>query len=78
VGDAVLDRVAAEPGAAAGREQRIARIAALLVEPGPEHGDGAAGEWGDPVFAALAVAGNVRAGTEVDVGTGQAGQFRDP
>ena len=51
----MLDRVVAEPCAAAGREQRIARITALLVEPCPEHGNGAAGEWGDPVFAALAV-----------------------
>jgi hypothetical protein len=34
VGKAVLDRVAAQLAAAAGREQRIVGIAVLLVEPG--------------------------------------------
>src|SRR5262249_10557650 len=37
--------------------------------------DGAGGEWGDPVFAALAVAGDVRPGAEVDVADGEPGEL---
>ena len=42
-------------------------LAAAFGEPGAQHGDGAGGERGDPLLAALAVAGDVRAGAEVDV-----------
>ena len=78
VGDAVLDRVAAERPAPTGREQRVGGLPALLVEPGAQDRDGGRGERGDPVFAALAVAGDVRAGAEVHVGAGELGQLGDP
>src|SRR5271169_2237354 len=38
-------------------------------------GGGAGGQRGDPVFSALAVAGDVGAGTEVDVAAGQGGEL---
>ena len=78
VGDAVLDRVAAELAAAAGREQRLVRVGALSVEPVTQDGDGDRGERGDPVLAALAVTGDVRARAEVQVGAGEPDQFGDP
>jgi hypothetical protein len=53
VRDAVLDGVAAQWSTATGGEQRIAGLAVVLVEPVPEDGDRAAGEWGDPVLAAF-------------------------
>jgi hypothetical protein len=64
VGDAVLDRVAAERPAPASREQRVGGFTVLLVEPVAQDGDGGRGERGDPVLAALAVAGDVRAGAK--------------
>ena len=48
-----LEPVAAEPPAADGREQRIARVAVALVEPDAQHGGGGPGERRDPLFSAL-------------------------
>jgi hypothetical protein len=53
-------------------------MAGLLIEPVPQDRDGGRGERGDPVFAAFAVAGHVRAGAQVQVGAGETGQFGDP
>ena len=78
VGEAVFDRVAAEQRAAAGRKQRIGVLTGLVVEPAAKHGDGAGSERGDPVFASFAVAGDVGADAEVDVGAGERGEFGDP
>ena len=65
-------------GAAAGREQRRAGGAVVFAEPVAQDGDGGAGERGDPVLAAFAVAGDVRARAEVHVGAGEPDQFGDP
>src|SRR3954451_7723788 len=78
VGEAMLDRVAAERGAATGREQRGVWAGVLLVEPVLQGGGGAAGERGDPVLAAFAMAGDVRAGAEVQVVAGEPNQLGDP
>ena len=51
---------------------------AELGEPGPQHLDGLAGQRCCPVFAALAVAADVRAGAEVRVLAGEAGELRYP
>jgi hypothetical protein len=76
-GDAVLDRVAAEPLAAAAGEQRRVRVGDVFGEPGSEDVCGLGGERGDAVLAALAVAGDVCADAEMDVGDRQAGEFGD-
>ncbi len=70
--------VAGEPAAGLGGEQRANGVGAELGEPGPHDLDGLGGERGGPVLAALAVAADVRAGPEVDVLAGQAGEFRYP
>ena len=75
LGDEPLDGVAGEPAAGLGGEQRAVRAGAELGEPGPEHLDGLAGERGCPVFAALAVAADVRAGAQVGVLAGEAGEL---
>jgi hypothetical protein len=74
----LLQRVVAERPAAAGGEQRVAWFSAAFGEPGPQRGDGAGGERGDPVFAAFAVAGGVGTVAEVNVADGQAGEFGGP
>jgi hypothetical protein len=48
----------------------------VFGEPFADDGDGGLGQRGDPVFAAFAVAGDVGAGAEVQVGAGQGGEFR--
>ncbi len=78
LGEALLDGVAAELSAGAVREQRLAGVAVAFGEPGPQDCDGDLGQRGDPLFASLAVAGDVRACAEVDVAAGQAGQLGDP
>ena len=74
----MFDGVAAERGAAAGREQRCVWVTVVFAEPVAQDGDGGAGERGDPVFATFAVAGDVRARAEVQVSAGEPGQFGDP
>src|SRR5215208_6113358 len=74
----MFDGVAAERGAATGREQRRIGGAVVFAEPVAQRGDGGAGEWGDPVLAAFAVAGDVRARAEVHVGAGEPDEFGDP
>ena len=78
LGDEPFDGVAGEPAAGLGGEQRAAGGGAELGEPGSEHPDGLAGERGCPVFAAFAVAADVRAGAEVDVLAGEAGELGYP
>jgi hypothetical protein len=78
VGEAVFDGVTAEHGAATGREQRPVWAAVVFAEPVAQGRDGGAGERGDPVFAAFAMAGDVRARPEVHVGAGEPGQLGDP
>ena len=75
LGDEPFDGVAGEPAAGPGGEQRAVGGGAELGEPGPEHPDGLGGERGCPVFAALAVAADVRAGAQVDVLAGEAGEL---
>ena len=65
--DALLDRVAAEPAAGAGHEQRIGWPAASLGQPGGEDGLRWGGERDGPLFSAFAFAADVRAGPELDV-----------
>jgi hypothetical protein len=62
LGEAFLDGVAAEPSSGPVREQRLGRLAVPSREPGAQDGDGNCGERGDPLLAALAVAGDVRPG----------------
>src|SRR6266567_9180788 len=64
--------------AADGAEERVAGRACAFGEPGAQGGGGAGGQRGDPVFSALAVAGDVGAGTEVDVAAGQGSEFGGP
>ena len=54
------------------------RDGAELGEPGFQHPDGLAGQRCGPVFAAFAVAADVRAGAQVRVLAGEAGEFRYP
>jgi hypothetical protein len=46
-------------------------------EPAAEDVDGVAGQRGDAVFAALAVAGDVRADAKVEVAAAQPDELRD-
>ena len=74
-GEAVLERVAAECSAGAGREQRVVGVPGALCEPGAQDRDGLLGQRRDPLLAALAQAVDVRAGAEVDVAALQCGQL---
>src|SRR5260370_20261365 len=74
-GDASFQGVAAERGAAPGREQRVGGQPAAFGQPRLQHGDGAAGQRGDPLFAALPGAADVRAGAQVGVADGQGDQL---
>lgn len=74
----MFDRVTAKRAAAMGGEQRRAGIVSLLGQPVPQDGDGVAGQRDGPVLAALAVAGDVRAGAVVDVGVREAEELGDP
>jgi hypothetical protein len=76
-GQALLDGVGAERGAAAGREHRVGGRAGAFGLPGVQDGGDAGGQRGDPLFSAFAEAADVGAGAEVDVGQGQGGQLRD-
>src|SRR5262245_39315999 len=77
-GDEQLDCVAAERLAAAGREDRAARLAATLIQPGAERPGDLGGDRGAAFFAALARTPDVRSGTEVDVSTGERGELGNP
>ena len=50
-------------------------MAVVFGQPDPHHLGGCLGQRGGAVFAALAVAADVRARTEVDIAAGEAGQF---
>ena len=76
-GHTSLYGVGTEPAARPGREQRVARLAGSLVQPGPQHLLGGAGERDGPLLAALAFASDVAAGAEDDVGAVEADQLRD-
>ena len=73
-----FDGVAAEAGAAPGREQRVGRGAAAFGEPVTQDGRGGGGERGRAFLAALTVAGHVRAGAEIGGADGETGQLGDP
>jgi len=60
VGDAVLDGVTAECVAGLGWEQWRAGFTCAFGRPAAKDSDGGRGQRGDPVFAAFAVAGDVR------------------
>ncbi len=77
-GEPVFDRVAAEPAAGAGREQRLVGVAGAFGEPAAQHLDGEPGQRGDAFFPALADAVHVWSGAEADVGAGEPDQFGDP
>ena len=77
-GDEQLDRVAAEGLTAAGGEERVARPAATLAQPGAEHPDHLQGERGAAFLTALSQAPDVRAGAQVHVGAGERGELGDP
>ena len=76
--DQVFDRVAAERGAAAGGEERIAGAATAFLHPDFQDCHGLFGQWRRPLFPALAVASDVGAGAELDVLVAQAGELGDP
>ncbi len=59
-------------------KREVAWRACAFGKPPAQGGGGAGGQRGDPVFAALAVAGGVGAGAEVDVAAGQGGEFGGP
>ena len=62
-----------------GGEQRVRRVGRLSsASQARSTATVWAGERGGPVLAALAVAADVRAGAEVDVVAGQAGELGDP
>jgi hypothetical protein len=67
-GQPAFDRIAAQPPAGAGREQRVLRAAGPLVKPRGEHGLRRRGERHGAMLSALAFAADVRAGAEHDVG----------
>ena len=77
-GDEPGDRVAAEPGAAAGGEQRVFRLPAAFLYPCPQDLRRVRGQRGAALLAAFAVAAQVGAVAEVGVGDGQAGELADP
>src|ERR1017187_9391450 len=56
---------------------RLSGLASVLFQPGPQGLGGEAGQRGAAVFASFPVAAQVRAGPEVDVGEGEAGQLAD-
>ncbi len=75
--DALLDGVAAESPAGAGRKQRVVGSAGTLGEPGREDCLGRRGEWDRALFAAFAFAAEVRARAERDVCAVEAGELGD-
>ena len=77
-GDEPGDCVAAEPGAAAGGEQRVFGLPSPFPYPRSQDLRGVRGQRGAAFLAALAVAAQVRPVAEVGVGDGQAGQLADP
>jgi hypothetical protein len=78
LGDPPGQRFATQRLAGAGRKQRLGGLAAAFVKPRAQQRDGAFGQWGDPLLAALAGGGDVRAGAQVDVAAAKAGQLRGP
>jgi hypothetical protein len=72
------DGVAAEASPGAGREQRVVRVPGSLAQPGAQQPLDRAGEGNGALLAPLALAADVRAGAQGDVGAVQAGEFGDP
>ena len=75
-GDALLDRVAAEPSAGSGDEQRIGWSSGSFGQPGGEDGPGWDGERNGAFLPAFALATHVRAGPELDVSRVERDQLR--
>ena len=76
--EAVLDGVAAESCAGAGREQRLVGSAGAFCEPGFEDRPDCWDQWCSPCLSSLAGGLHVRAGPERDVLAVEGDQFGDP
>ena len=76
--EAVLDGVAAESCAGAGREQRLVGSAGALGEPGFEHRPDGRRQWRSSRLASFADGVDVGAGAERDVLAVQGDQLGDP
>ena len=76
--EAVLDGVAAESGAGAGREQRLVGVAGALGQPCFEHGPGGRDERCSSCLSSFAGGVDVGAGAERDVLAVERDQFGDP
>jgi len=74
-GDAALQGVPAQRGAAAGDEQRVGGQAVAFGEPAAQNRDGGGGERGDPLLAGLTEAADVRSGSRVQAADGPAGEL---
>ena len=72
-GEAALDRVSGQVPAVAGGEQGRFRFRGDFGEPFAQVAEERRGERGDPLLASLAVACDVRAGAEMQVGAGEGG-----
>lgn len=77
-GEAVFNRVPAQPGAGDGREQWIVWSATAFGEPDTQHPHGQLRQRCRAFLAAFADTSNVGAGSEDDVTDCEAGQFGDP
>src|SRR6478672_4702951 len=77
-GDQLLDRVARERAALAGRKQWVLVPPAAFGQLNPQCGNGLLDQWGGSVLAALAMAADVCSGAEVNVTAGESGQLRYP
>lgn len=73
LGHEPLDRVGAEPTAAARREQRVVWVAGLLAQ----HGNGLGGQRRGPFLAALTVTAHVRTGIQPQVSAGEPSDLGD-
>ena len=77
VAKAPLDRVAGQRAAVARGKQRAARLVGGFAQPAAEYRDGLLGQRRDPFLSAFADRPDVRAGTELRVGAGEAEQLGD-
>ena len=77
LGEAPLDRVTGERAAIARGKQRRFRLVGGFAQSDAEHRDGLLGQRRDPLLSAFADRPDVRAGTELRVGAGEAEQLGD-
>ncbi len=74
-GQSVLERVAAQRRAGAGREERVGRLAFALAQPCPQDRDGRCGQWRDALLASFAQTVDVGAVSEVQIGQSKSDQL---